>query len=47
MENKNQSHSYTFVPKNKIKEEKDKEEKLQTLASDNCKLGYVIRFGCV
>ena len=27
MENKNQSHSYTFVPKNKIKEEKNKEEK--------------------
>ena len=26
MENKNQSHSYTFVPK-KIKEEKNKEEK--------------------
>ena len=28
MENKNQSHSYTFVPKNKIKEEKTKKNKI-------------------
>ena len=27
MENKNQSHSYTFVPKNKIKEEKQRRKK--------------------
>ena len=26
MENKNQSHSYTFVPENKIKEEKTKKK---------------------
>jgi hypothetical protein len=32
MENKNQSHSYTFVPKNKIKEEKKKKK-----ITDTCK----------
>ena len=43
MENKNQSHSYTFVPKNKIKEEKTKKKKITDTCKRRLQVGLLIQ----